>query len=139
MCRQGIFTYQKWLQWLLLMIKVYAANGRGGGYPALAESSSSLMPEANRHWIKECSGKVWNIDGLWFRPYGSMNGIKTKRKISFIGKGGWYFTWQGSITGIRTRIVILTTAVNDSMKPVHDRMHLLLEQDEIEKWLKENQ
>lgn len=37
------------------------------------------------------------------------------------------------------RFVILTTAANDSMKPVHDRMPLLLECDEIERWLFEAQ
>ena len=35
--------------------------------------------------------------------------------------------------------MILTTAANESMKPVHDRMPLLLEQDEIESWLFEDQ
>ena len=34
--------------------------------------------------------------------------------------------------------MILTTAANDSMKPVHDRMPLLLERDEIGKWLFED-
>ena len=34
--------------------------------------------------------------------------------------------------------MILTTAANESMKPVHDRMPLLLERDEIEKWLFED-
>lgn len=33
------------------------------------------------------------------------------------------------------RFVILTTAANESMKLVHDRMPLLLERDEIGKWL----
>ena len=33
------------------------------------------------------------------------------------------------------RFVILTTAANESMKPVHDRMPLLLERDEISKWM----
>ena len=36
------------------------------------------------------------------------------------------------------RFVILTTAANDSMQPVHDRMPLVLEQDEIRKWLAED-
>lgn len=36
------------------------------------------------------------------------------------------------------RFVILTTAANESMKPVHDRMPLLLNRDEIEKWLFED-
>ena len=37
------------------------------------------------------------------------------------------------------RFVILTTAANDSMKPVHDRMPLVLERGEIHKWLNEDQ
>ena len=35
--------------------------------------------------------------------------------------------------------MVLTTAANESMKPVHDRMPLLLEQDEIESWIFEEQ
>ena len=37
------------------------------------------------------------------------------------------------------RFVILTTEANDSMRPVHDRMPLILERDEIHKWLNEDQ
>ena len=33
------------------------------------------------------------------------------------------------------RFVILTTGANDSMKPVHDRMLLILEEDEIAPWI----
>lgn len=33
------------------------------------------------------------------------------------------------------RFVILTTAANDSMKEIHDRMPLILEPDEIESWI----
>ena len=33
------------------------------------------------------------------------------------------------------RFAILTTAANASMEPVHDRMPLILEQEEIEEWL----
>ena len=36
------------------------------------------------------------------------------------------------------RFVILTTVANESMKPVHDRMPLLLDRDEIGKWLFED-
>lgn len=35
------------------------------------------------------------------------------------------------------RFVILTTSANESMKPVHDRMPLILEKDEIIPWLTE--
>ena len=37
------------------------------------------------------------------------------------------------------RFVILTTEANDSMKPVHDRMPLVLEREEIQRWLNEDQ
>ena len=36
------------------------------------------------------------------------------------------------------RFVILTTTANESMQPVHDRMPLLLDRDEIGKWLFED-
>lgn len=36
------------------------------------------------------------------------------------------------------RFVILTTAANESMSPVHDRMPLILEASELEKWLFED-
>ena len=46
---------------------------------------------------------------------------------------GLYNRYQGEEC-----FVILTTAANESMKPVHDRMPLLLEEDEIEQWLSED-
>ena len=36
------------------------------------------------------------------------------------------------------RFVILTTAANESMQPVHDRMPLILEPDEIQPWVFDN-
>ena len=47
--------------------------------------------------------------------------------------GGLYNRYQNE-----DRFVILTTAANESMKPVHDRMPLLLERAEIRKWLFED-
>ena len=47
---------------------------------------------------------------------------------------GFYNRYQNE-----DRFVILTTEANDSMKPVHDRMPLVLERDEIHKWLNEDQ
>lgn len=66
---------------------------------------------------------------------------KNKEKNIFYRKGqpvlymaGLYNRYQNE-----DRFVILTTAANDSMKPVHDRMPLVLERDEIHKWLNEDQ
>ena len=36
------------------------------------------------------------------------------------------------------RFVILTTAANASMEPVHDRMPLILEENQIKDWICEN-
>ena len=36
------------------------------------------------------------------------------------------------------RFTILTTGANDSMRPVHDRMPLILEEEELEEWLFDN-
>ena len=36
------------------------------------------------------------------------------------------------------RFAILTTAANETMKPVHDRMPLILEQDELSDWLSDD-
>ena len=46
---------------------------------------------------------------------------------------GFYNRYQNE-----DRFVILTTAANESMKPVHDRMPLLLDRDEIKEWLFED-
>ena len=65
---------------------------------------------------------------------------KNKEKNIFYKKSqpvlymaGFYNRYQDG-----DRFVILTTAANESMKPVHDRMPLLLERDEISKWLFED-
>lgn len=40
--------------------------------------------------------------------------------------------------GEEDRFVILTTAANDSVRDVHDRMPLILEADEVARWLQED-
>ena len=76
------------------------------------------------------------VPATWFYEWN-----KNKEKNIFYRKGqpvlymaGVYNRYQDE-----DRFVILTTAANDSMKPVHDRMPLLLERDEIESWLFEDQ
>ena len=66
---------------------------------------------------------------------------KKKEKNTFYRKGqpvlymaGLYNRYQED-----DRFVILTTAANESMKPVHDRMPLLLERNEIGEWLNNDQ
>lgn len=49
---------------------------------------------------------------------------------SVIYMAGFYYTFQG-----RKRFVIITTEANESVKKIHERMPLILEQKELENWL----
>ena len=76
------------------------------------------------------------IPAAWFYEWN-----KNKEKNIFYREGqpvlymaGLYNRYQNE-----ERFVILTTAANASMMPVHDRMPLLLERDDIGKWLFEDQ
>lgn len=76
------------------------------------------------------------VPAAWFYEWN-----RNKEKYTFYQKdksilymAGFYNLYQDE-----ERFVILTTAANDSMKLIHDRMPLLLEEDEIEKWLTEDQ
>lgn len=51
-------------------------------------------------------------------------------KTGILYLAGFYGNFDGE-----DRFIILTTAANESMREVHDRMPLILEQDEVEGWL----
>lgn len=75
------------------------------------------------------------VPAAWFYEWN-----RNKEKNIFYRKGqpvlymaGLYDRYQGE-----ERFVILTTGANDSMQLVHDRMPLVLEQDEVYKWLVED-
>lgn len=64
---------------------------------------------------------------------------RAKEKVTFMGKepvlymAGLYQRFGGE-----ERFVILTTQANLSVSPVHDRMPLLLEENEVENWIYED-
>ena len=62
-----------------------------------------------------------------------------KEKNTFKSKDGEILYLAGffDIMENEERFVILTTEANASMKPVHDRMPLILRQDQIEDWLRD--
>ena len=72
------------------------------------------------------------VPATWFYEWN-----KNKEKNTFCRKecpvlymAGFYKPYQDE-----DRFVILTTEANDSMRPVHNRMPLVLEPDEVCKWL----
>ena len=76
------------------------------------------------------------VPAAWFYEWN-----KNKEKNIFYREGqsvlymaGLYNRYQDE-----DRFVILTTEANDSMRAVHDRMPLVLERDEIQRWLNEDQ
>lgn len=65
---------------------------------------------------------------------------KRKEKSTFIRLDGRALFMAGFCVGdgMEERFTILTTAANRSMEPVHDRMPLILEEEEIIPWLFES-
>lgn len=57
-------------------------------------------------------------------------GDSDRGKASAMYIAGFYRQFEGE-----DRFIILTTAANDSMREVHDRMPLLLEESELEDWI----
>lgn len=72
------------------------------------------------------------VPAAWFYEWN-----KNKEKNTFYKPGQSVLYMAGFYERCRDgeRFVILTTAANASMRPVHDRMPLLLEREEIEDWL----
>ena len=105
-------------------------NGKQLIFNARSESAleKKIFKESARH-------RRVVVPAVWFYEWN-----KNKEKNIFYREGqpvlymaGLYNHYQNE-----DRFVILTTAANESMRPVHDRMPLLLEQDEIEQWLFED-
>ena len=98
-----------------------------------ARSESALEKKTFRESVER---RRIVVPARWFYEWN-----KNKEKNVFYQKGqpvlymaGLYNRYQDE-----DRFVILTTEANDSMRPVHDRMPLVLERDEIYKWLNEDQ
>ena len=72
------------------------------------------------------------VPATWFYEWNKNKekSIFYRKEQSILYIAGFYDRYRDE-----DRFVILTTAANESMKPVHDRMPLLLERDEIEGWL----
>lgn len=75
------------------------------------------------------------IPAAWFYEWD-----RSKQKHTFCRKGGDALFMAGCCRRYEDgdRFVILTTQANASMQPVHDRMPLILEREEIADWLFED-
>ena len=98
-----------------------------------ARSESALEKKTFRESVEH---RRIVVPATWFYEWN-----KNKEKNIFYRQGqpvlymaGFYNRYQDE-----DRFVILTTEANDSMSPVHGRMPLVLERDEIHKWLNEDQ
>ena len=111
--------------------------------PVIAADNKGLCCRWQKWGFPSFNGKQLIIEhrrivvpATWFYEWN-----KNKEKNIFYRKGqpvlymaGFYNRYQDE-----DRFVILTTAANESMQPVHDRMPLVLERNEIQQWLNENQ
>ena len=60
---------------------------------------------------------------------------KTKYRFNLPESDTLYMAGIYNIFGKENRFVILTTAANESMAGIHNRMPVILSEDEIEKWI----
>lgn len=69
---------------------------------------------------------------MWFYEWDSK-----KEKNIFYQKDRKVLLMAGICNRVQgpARFVILTTAANETMQPVHDRMPLLLKKSEVEEWI----
>lgn len=97
-----------------------------------ARTESVLEKKMFRECIKQRRAIV---PATWFYEWN-----KNKEKNIFYPKGGSVLYMAGLYNRYQDedRFVILTTKANHSMQPVHDRMPLVLGQDEVHKWLFED-
>lgn len=72
------------------------------------------------------------IPAAWFYEWD-----RSKQKYTFYRKGREPLFMAGCCRRYEDgdRFVILTTQANASMQPIHDRMPLILERDEVADWL----
>ena len=105
-------------------------NGRQFIFNARSESAleKKMFKESAKH-------RRVVVPAAWFYEWNrnKEKNIFYREKQPVLYMAGLYNRYQNE-----DRFVILTTVANESMKPVHDRMPLLLEQDEIEQWLLED-
>ena len=70
-----------------------------------------------------------------------MNGM-TEKKVSFSREDSPILLYGGDFTKMvqgQEKFVVITTRQMDSVRPVHDRMPLILDTDELERWVRDDQ
>jgi putative SOS response-associated peptidase YedK len=91
-------------------------------FKKLMTRNRCLVPATGFYeWMKTDDGKV----PYYIKP-------RDKRYISF---AGLYDNWRSPEDGTISSFTILTTTANDLMRPIHDRMPVILKEDDEEKWL----
>jgi len=81
-----------------------------------------------------------------FYEWSRTGGGKSKKDKYLFRKPGMHMIYMAGIVGSfkdafggeYSAFAILTTAANDSVAPIHDRMPVLLEEDEFDYWIKDD-
>ncbi|MEI7607268.1 MAG: SOS response-associated peptidase [Rhodospirillaceae bacterium] len=73
----------------------------------------------------------WKAAGKLKQPYAI--GMSDR---SLVGAAGLWETWRDTVSGeVVLSFTIITTAANDAVKPIHDRMPVIIGPDDYECWL----
>lgn len=108
-------------------------SGQGKQVVFNARSESALEKKMFRESVEH---RRIVIPATWFYEWNRQKekNIFYRKSQPVLFMAGFYNRYQDE-----DRFVILTTAANPSMQPVHDRMPLVLEQDEIVPWIFERE
>lgn len=97
----------------------------------LAEKPSFRKPFARQRCVIPASGFYeWKKTGSGKEPY--FIRLKSGKPMAF---AGLYDRWRAPDGAVLVTSAIITTAANDAILPVHDRMPFMLRRENIDAWL----
>lgn len=109
------------------------------GYPAPGSSGLVINARAETVLEKKLFQNGIRNHRIVVPAAGFYEWNRNREKYSFRqGNAALYMAGFEDIFENEHRFVILTTAANASMEPVHDRMPLILEENQIKDWICEN-
>ena len=103
-------------------------NARAEGIEA---KPSFRGPVRNRRCIVPASGFYeWFREGSGKQPYF----VRPAEDEAFALAGIWDH-WEGKQGEVIESVAIITTSANELMQPIHDRMPVILEKEEVAEWI----
>ena len=127
-------------EWVLLRwgLVLFWSKEPGGKRPlinaraeGIAAKPSFRGPVRNRRCIVPASGFYeWRRQGTGKQPYF----VRPAEDEVFALAGIWDH-WEGKQGEVIESVAIITTSANELMQPIHDRMPVILEEEDVAEWI----